>query len=159
MTALQLQIENGSPDIATLLKPKRKCVDLSLPGVPVSCAWDEPEMKQRLITASAYLRDYPLGIKSSNDSQSVMSIPVFMDALIQVESATLPQCRIQYRLYENWKANKSISLMTTHIDKIEHFMELNPVATQIEKVKLCMSEKAKRSAEKAAERAERSAEI
>jgi hypothetical protein len=81
VTALHLQIENGSPDIATPLKPKRKCVDLSLPGVPVSFAWDEPEMKQRLITASAYLRDYPLGIKSYNGrvnhNQSVMSIPEF----------------------------------------------------------------------------------
>ena len=76
-TLVKLQIGNDSTDIETPLTPKRQCVALSSPGVPMSFPWDESEMKQRLIAASAYLRDYPLG---------VMSQPQFIDALLQVES-------------------------------------------------------------------------
>ena len=62
VTALQLQIENGSADIATPQTTKRWRVALSLPRVPMSFAWDEPEMKQRLSAASSYMFDYPIGV-------------------------------------------------------------------------------------------------
>ena len=62
VTALQLQIENGSTNIATPQTTKRWRVALSLPRVPMSFAWDEPEMKQRLSAASSYMFDYPIEV-------------------------------------------------------------------------------------------------